>query len=54
VEWMREYNADADHSVKLHFYGFDSPTEMMYADSPRQALEFVQPESWRINQSPVF
>ena len=41
VEWMRAYNADAAHRVKLQFYGFDSPTEMMYSDSPRQVLHFV-------------
>jgi erythromycin esterase-like protein len=41
VEWMRAYNADAAHSIKLRFYGFDSPTEMMYSDSPRQILFFV-------------
>ena len=41
VEWMREYNADPSHHVKLRFYGFDSPTEMMYADSPRKLLLFV-------------
>jgi erythromycin esterase-like protein len=41
VEWMRRYNADPSHRVKLRFYGFDSPTEMMYADSPRQILHFV-------------
>ncbi len=41
VEWMREYNADGGHGVKLRFYGFDSPTEMMYSDSPRQILYFV-------------
>ena len=41
VEWMREYNTDPSHRVKLHFYGFDSPTEMMNTDSPRQALYFV-------------
>src|SRR5579875_1891648 len=28
VEWMRRYNADPAHRVKLRFYGFDSPTEM--------------------------
>jgi erythromycin esterase-like protein len=28
------YNADPSHSIKLHFYGFDAPTEMSYADSP--------------------
>ena len=41
VEWMREYNADSSHRVKLHFYGFDSPTEMTGTDSPRQVLHFV-------------
>ncbi|MDD1750739.1 MAG: erythromycin esterase family protein, partial [Methanothrix sp.] len=41
VEWMRAYNADAAHRVKLQFYGFDSPTEMMYSDSPAQVLHFV-------------
>lgn len=41
VEWMRGYNADAAHPTKLHFYGFDAPTEMMYADSPRHTLDFV-------------
>jgi erythromycin esterase-like protein len=38
VEWMRRYNADASHAVKLQFYGFDSPTEMTSADSPRKLL----------------
>src|SRR5204862_106348 len=41
VEWMREYNAQSSHPVKLNFYGFDSPTEMMGADSPRRLLSFV-------------
>ena len=41
VEWMRAYNADPSHRVKLHFYGFDSPTEMTGSDSPRQVLHFV-------------
>jgi erythromycin esterase-like protein len=41
VEWMRQYNADPSHRVKLQFYGFDSPTEMMGTDSPRQVLHFV-------------
>jgi erythromycin esterase-like protein len=38
VEWMRTYNADPSHRVKLQFYGFDSPTEMVGTDSPRQVL----------------
>jgi erythromycin esterase len=41
VEWMRAYNSDSSHEVKLRFYGFDSPTEMTVADSPRKLLEFV-------------
>jgi len=41
VEWMRAFNADPTHRVKLQFYGFDSPTEMMSSDSPRQVLHFV-------------
>jgi len=41
VEWMRQYNANPSHSVKLQFYGFDSPTEMTGTDSPRQVLHFV-------------
>jgi erythromycin esterase-like protein len=38
VEWMRQYNADPAHQLKIQFYGFDSPTEMMGTDSPRQLL----------------
>jgi erythromycin esterase-like protein len=41
VEWMRHYNADPAHPVTLHFYGFDSPTEMMGTDSPSQVLHFL-------------
>jgi erythromycin esterase-like protein len=41
VEWMRGYNDDPSHRVKLQFYGFDSPTEMMFSDSPRRVLRFV-------------
>jgi erythromycin esterase-like protein len=41
AEWMRRYNADPSHRVKLQFYGFDSPTEMMGTDSPGQVLHFV-------------
>ncbi len=41
VEWMRGYNADPSHCSKLHFYGFDAPTEMSYADSPSRVLHLV-------------
>jgi erythromycin esterase len=41
VEWMRRYNANPSHHTRLHFYGFDTPTEMTGTDSPRQLLYFV-------------
>jgi erythromycin esterase-like protein len=41
VEWMRQYNADPLHQVKLQFYGFDSPTEMIGTDSPSHVLHFA-------------
>jgi erythromycin esterase-like protein len=41
VEWMRHYNSDPGCTTQLHFYCFDSPTEMYGADSPRVLLEFV-------------
>ena len=41
VEWMRRYNADPAHAIKLQFFGFDSPTEMYRSDSPRQVIQFV-------------
>lgn len=41
VEWMRKYNNDPAHPIKLQFYGFDSPTEATGTDSPRQTLEFA-------------
>lgn len=44
VEWMRRHNehSGADPSDrKLRFYGFDSPTEMTVANSPRDVLHFV-------------
>ncbi|HOO53582.1 MAG TPA: erythromycin esterase family protein [Methanothrix sp.] len=41
VEWMRVYNSDPAHRIKLRFYGFDSPTEMTFTDSPSRVLHFV-------------
>lgn len=41
VEWIRRYNADSSHRVKLQFYGFDSPTEMTSPDSPAHVLHFA-------------
>jgi hypothetical protein len=41
VEWMRRFNADPSHRVKLPLYGFDSPTEMTGSDGPRQVVHFV-------------
>lgn len=63
VEWMRRYNADPAHDIALRFYGFDSPTEMMYADSPRtvlqRALEYLaavdsaSAEAFRVRMDPL-
>jgi erythromycin esterase len=41
VEWMRAYNADPAHLVKLRFDGFDIPTGTQGIASPRQVLEFA-------------
>ena len=41
VEWMRAYNADPSHPLKVRFYGFDSPTEMTGTDSPSRVLHFA-------------
>jgi erythromycin esterase len=38
LEWMRQYNENSPN--KVHFYGFDAPTDMS-ADSPRHLLNFV-------------
>jgi erythromycin esterase-like protein len=35
---MREYNRDRGANDRVRFYGFDAPTEMSGAASPRQAL----------------
>ncbi len=41
VEWMRLYNADPEHRVKLRFYGFDIPGLEAGIASPAQVLHFV-------------
>lgn len=41
IEWMRDYNADPAHGVKIRFYGFDSPTEVIGTDSPSHVLHFA-------------
>jgi erythromycin esterase-like protein len=41
VEWMRSYNADPTHRVKLRFYGFDIPGLAAGIASPSQVLHFV-------------
>jgi erythromycin esterase len=38
VEWMRRYNADPAHEVKLHFYGFDMPGVVAGPASPHEVL----------------
>jgi erythromycin esterase-like protein len=40
LAWLREYNETADEPVTVH--GFDAPTEMFSAPSPRGYLEHVR------------
>ena len=40
VEWMRAYNADPAHEVKLSFYGFDIPTATTGIEGPGPTLRF--------------
>lgn len=40
VEWMRAYNADPAHKVKLSFYGFDIPTGTTGIEGPGPTLRF--------------
>lgn len=42
VGWMREFNADRATDEQLSFHGFDAPTEMMNAPSPRRFLEHAR------------
>ncbi|WP_338182570.1 erythromycin esterase family protein [Candidatus Dormiibacter inghamiae] len=41
IEWMREYNANRAHPVKLHFYGFDLPLGHGGLASPSRVLDIV-------------
>ena len=38
VAWMREHNRNRAPEDRMRFYGFDAPTEITGAASPRQAL----------------
>lgn len=40
VEWLRQYNADPAHTVKLNLYG-TLASDQETTESPRQALEFA-------------
>ncbi|WP_020667520.1 erythromycin esterase family protein [Amycolatopsis nigrescens] len=42
VSWMRDYNDARPPEERLAFYGFDAPTEMMNAPSPRSYLEHAR------------
>jgi erythromycin esterase len=41
VAWMSRYNRDRPPGDQVRFLGFDSPTEMSHADSPRECIEVV-------------
>ncbi len=38
LEWAREHNDGRPPDEQIHVTGFDAPTEMMYAESPRDPL----------------
>ncbi len=42
VAWMREYNERVPAAERLAFHGFDAPTEIMSAPSPRRYLEYAR------------
>ncbi|MGQ4271586.1 erythromycin esterase family protein [Nocardiopsis changdeensis] len=42
VVWMREYNRDRPPRERLSLHGFDAPTEMVSAPSPRRHLEHAR------------
>lgn len=41
VSWMREYNRSCPVGKRLAFHGFDAPTEITSAPSPRRYLEYA-------------
>lgn len=41
VEWMKEYNANPGHRLKLRFYGLDIPSGTVGIGSPAQVLFFA-------------
>src|SRR5919199_417217 len=41
VGWLRQYNADAAHPTKLHFYGFDLPLGQGGLASPSRVLDIA-------------
>jgi erythromycin esterase len=66
VRWMRDYNADASHPRKIHFYGFDisgSPgnsrahrgadTALVAALAFLERVDPVAARSWRVRLEPV-
>ncbi len=38
IAWMHGFNAGRDEADRVRFYGFDAPTETMWAPSPRHSL----------------
>ncbi|WP_239155519.1 erythromycin esterase family protein [Amycolatopsis sp. FDAARGOS 1241] len=42
VEWLRDHNAAACPADRVHFHGFDLPTEMTSAPNPRPYLEHTR------------
>ncbi len=41
IRWMADHNSRREPGEHVRFFGFDAPIEMTSADSPRQALTFL-------------
>ncbi|MFF2109090.1 erythromycin esterase [Rhodococcus sp. ACS1] len=41
IRWMADHNSRREAGEHVRFFGFDAPIEMTSADSPRQALTFL-------------
>jgi erythromycin esterase-like protein len=53
VEWMRQYNGDPAHPVKLHLYGFDLRLGQGGLASPSRVLESCSTGRERAGAVPV-
>ncbi len=47
IAWMRGFNADRDEADRVRFYGFDAPTETMWAAAPGLPCSRCTPSAFR-------